>query len=54
MFEWDETVDYHEEAQYVGRIEREEEGGVQLEARPKPYWPDKELFEEKKARTLAP
>jgi len=28
MFEWDETVAYDEEAQYVGRIEREEEGGV--------------------------
>ena len=28
MFEWDETVAYDVEAQYVGRIEREEEGGV--------------------------
>jgi len=27
MFEWDETVAYDEEAQYVGWIEREEEGG---------------------------
>jgi len=36
MFEWDETVAYDEEAQYVGKIEREEEGGVQLEALPKP------------------
>jgi len=37
MFEWDETVAYDEEAQYVGRIERAEEGGVQLETLPKPY-----------------
>jgi len=28
LFEWDETVAYDEEAQYVGRIGREEEGGV--------------------------
>jgi len=54
MFEWDETVAYDEEAQYVGRIEREEEGGVQLETLPKPYWQYKELFEEKKAKMLAP
>jgi len=54
MFEWDETVAYFEEAQYVGRIEREEEGGVQLETRPKPYWHYNELFEEKKAKMLAP
>ena len=54
MFEWDETVAYDEEAQYVGRIEREEEGGVQLEALPKPYWQYKELFEENKAKMLAP
>ena len=45
MFEWDETVAYDEEAQYLGSIEREEEGGVQLETLPKPYWPYKELFE---------
>jgi len=37
MFEWEETVAYDEEAQYVGRIEGEEEGGVQLEVLPKPY-----------------
>jgi len=54
MFEWDETVVYDEEAQYVGRIEREEEGGVQLETLPKPYWQYKEPFEEKKAQMLAP
>jgi len=54
MFEWDETVAYDEEAQYVGPIEREEEGGVQLEKLPKPYWKYKELFEEKKAKMLAP
>jgi len=54
MFEWDETMAYDEEAQYVGRIEREEEGGVQLEALRKPYWQYKEPFEEKKARMLAP
>jgi len=54
MLQWDETVAYDEEAQYVGRIEREEEGGVQLEALPKPYWQYEELFEEKKAKMLAP
>jgi len=53
MFEWDETVAYDEEAQYVGRIEREEQGGVQLETLPKPEWQYKELFEEKKAKMLA-
>jgi len=37
MFESDETVAYDEGAQYVGRIEQEEEGGVQLETLPKPY-----------------
>jgi len=36
MIEWDETVAYDEEAECVGRIEREEEGGVQLEKLPKP------------------
>jgi len=54
LFEWDETVAYDEEAQYVGRIEREEEVGVQLETLPKPYWQYKERFEEKKAKMLAP
>jgi len=54
LFEWDETVAYDEEARYVGRIETEEEGSVQLKALPKPYWPYKELFEEKKAKMLAP
>jgi len=54
LFEWDETVAYDEEAQYVGWIERKEQGGVQLEALPKPYWQYKELFEEKKAKMLAP
>jgi len=53
LFEWDETVGYDDEAQYVGRIECEEEGGVQLETLPKPYWQYKELFEEKKAKRLA-
>jgi len=38
----------------VGWIEREEEGGVQLETLPKPYWQYQELFEEKKATMLAP
>ena len=37
LFEWDETVPYDEEGQYVGRIKREEEGGVQLETLPKQY-----------------
>jgi len=54
LFEWDETVAYEEEAQYVGRIGRKEEGGVQLEAMPKPYWENKELLEEKNAGMLAP
>jgi len=38
----------------VGRIEREEEEGVQLETLPKLYWQYKELFEEKKAKMVAP
>jgi len=54
MFEWDETVAYDEEAQYVRQIEREEEGGVQLDMLPKPYWQYKELFEERKGKMLAP
>jgi len=54
MFEWDETVAYDEEAQYVGRIGRVEEGGLQLETLPKLYWQYKELFEEKKGKLLAP
>jgi len=54
LSEWDETVAYDKEAQYVGRIEQEEEGGVQLETLPKPYWQYKELFEETKAKMLAP
>jgi len=54
MFEWDETVAYDEEAQYIGRIDREDEGGIQWETLPKPYWLYKKLFEEKKAQMLAP
>jgi len=54
MFEGDQTVAYDEEAQYVGWIEREQEGGGQSETRPKKYWQYKELFEEKKAKMLAP
>jgi len=54
LFEWDATMVYDKEAQYVGRIEREEEEGVQLAALPKPYWQYTELFEEKKAKMLAP
>jgi len=54
LFEWDETVAYDEEAPYVRRIEREAEWGVQLETLPKPYWQYKELFQEKKAKMLAP
>jgi len=53
-FECDDTVAYDEETQYVGGIEREEERGVQLERLPKQYWQYKELFEEKKAKMLAP
>jgi len=54
LFDWDETVAYDEEAQYVRRIEGEEEGGVELETLPKPYWQYKELCEEKIAKMLAP
>jgi len=54
VFEGDETMAYDEEAQYVGQIEQEEEGGVRLETLPKPYSQYKELFEEKKAKMLAP
>jgi len=34
LFEWDETVAYHEEAQYVGTIELQEEAGIQMETLP--------------------
>ena len=54
LFEWDQTEAYDEEAQYVGQIEHEEEGGILLETLPKPYWQYKELFEEKKDKMLAP
>ena len=54
LFEWDETVANEEEAHYLGRIEWEEEGGVQQETLPKAYWQNKELFVEKKAKMLAP
>jgi len=54
LFEWDETVAYDKEAQYVGLIEREEERGIQLETMPKPYRQHKELFEPKKAKMLTP
>jgi len=54
LFESDETVAYDEDGQYVGPIEREEEGRVQLQTLPKPCWQYKELFEEKKAKMLAP
>jgi len=54
LFPWDQTVAYDEEAHYVGRIKREEEGGIQLVTLPKPYWQFKDLFEEKKAKRLAP
>ena len=37
----------------MGQIVREEEGGVQLETLPEPYWRYKELFEDKKAKMLA-
>ena len=53
LFEWDETVAYDEEAQYVEWMEREEEGGVQWETLPQPYWQYKELFDEKEAPMLA-
>jgi len=47
-------VAYDEEEQYVGRIEREEEGAVDSEMLPKPYWQYKELFEENNAKMWAP
>jgi len=50
MFEWDETVAYDKEAQYVGRIERQKEGGVRLETLAKPYWQYKELLKRKKPK----
>jgi len=50
VFEWDETVAYNEEAQYVGRMGREEAGRVPLEALLKPYKQYKQLFGEKKGR----
>jgi len=53
LFEWDETGAYDEGGQYVGRIEREQEGGVQLETLPKPDWQYKELFQHNKAKMLA-
>ena len=54
LFEWDETVAYDKEAQYVGWSECDEEGGVQLETLPKLYSQYKELFEERNAKMLAP
>lgn len=39
---------------YVGRIEQQEKGEVQLETLPKPCWQYKELVEEKSAKRLAP
>ena len=54
LIEWDETVAHNEEAQYVGRIGREDEGEVRLEKLPKPSWLYEELFEEQKGEMLAP
>jgi len=53
LFEWEETVAY-DEAQYVGRIERGEVGGVQKETLSKPHWQYMEHLEEKKATMLGP
>jgi len=53
LFECDETVAYDEEAQYVERMEREEEGGVQWKTLPQPYWQYKELLDEKEPKMLA-
>jgi len=50
MFEWDETVAYDEEAQYVGRIEGEDEGGVQLETLPKPFGGIRSFLKRKKLK----
>jgi len=54
LYEWDEAVAYDDEAQYVGWIAGWDEGGIPLETLLKPYWQYKELFEEKKAKMLAP
>ena len=54
IFEWDETVAFDEEAQYVGRIGVATKNEIKLEALPRHYWQYKELFEDKKAEMLAP
>jgi len=54
LFKCDETVTYEEEALYVGRIGREDAGGIQLKTLRKPNWLYKELFEERKVEILAP
>ena len=38
LFKWDETVAYDKVAQYLGRIGREDAGGVQLETLPNANW----------------
>ena len=45
MFEWDETVAYDEEAQYIGRIcKQEDPNQVLLDKLPQHYEEYKELF----------
>jgi len=54
MFEWDETVAYDEEAQYVGRICRQEDPNqVMLDEIPRHYEEYKELFLTATAEKLA-
>ena len=37
MFEWDENVEFKEEATYIGRIGSTRKDAIQLEGLPKPY-----------------
>ena len=54
IFKWDETVAYDEEAQYVGRICRQEDPNqVMLDEIPRHYEEYKELFLTATAEKLA-
>jgi len=54
MVKWDETLAFHKEARMIGRIGSTREEEVQLEGLPKPDWQANELFENEKAKMLAP
>ena len=54
MFEWDETVEFDENATMIGRIGATKEKEVELDGLPKEYWQYKELFRNEKAEMLAP